>query len=290
MNTLGKLMALAVLIQSSTAVANGSQVVLGLDEAALRARIGIEDWPSPRLSASGVRYICSTAKNGHDRVWRVGVYPTIEIAKTQFQQQVTGYAARNVWPAGEPPIGDEMMWTQSTSGQASQILFRRKNVVILFGRRAAQTEVFAAARQMDQLIQTDRDIAPFGTATSLPKITGVGAPTRVTARDSVWEHHVRLQPEIEGLPSLDGLRVFVVRAGEVGVWNNLRPGTGEPVKKFLKPDPATGRRRYVDAVEDQRLMMRTPVEPGTYTYKLVVQTEGNLILTKEFEIEVVAAE
>jgi hypothetical protein len=184
-------------------------------------------------------------------------------------------------PADVP--GDDFAWWRSVTGKASFVI-RRANIVWFFSPERPADEGLALARQIDGLIRDDRKIAPRGTWIEVPEIVSPGAP------DSAAKGaRVSLAPEFRQLGDRAALRIVVTRGTRYGSLTETRlDGKSLPQIHIRGPraDSLMDVVRDRTPDEDGRFILRIPNEVGQLKLTMIVATPDNVIVTKDFTINV----
>jgi hypothetical protein len=153
------------------------------------------------------------------------------------------------------------------------------------------------------LICDDRQIAPLGRFDPPPEIVSVGIPDTLPVglrvpfgpssfRDVPEESRYRFTPEFRGLGDPARLRVGIYDESRTyELRNEVTPdGRSRPRIDVTVPTPfppplnfAVGSRER-SPEEDGRFMLTLPLRPGRAKLRMVVVTDDNLIVSKDFEV------
>lgn len=214
---------------------------------------------------------------------RLAVFPSRALAERELETARRWVPAPAHAPGPFSEVGDtRYVWSFANDGT---INFLRDNVNVMLNWSGARDEALALARRIDQLIQTDRNIAPRGRFTEAPEIVSVGAPERIVRGATV-----RLTPVFRGLGPVENLRILVhgLHGGQVG--SAVTPEGKSQPDKLVRG----GRGGVMDIVvertaqEDGRFELGAPAQAalGPQRAIMVVATPDNLIVTKEFTIAI----
>ena len=241
----------------------------------------------------------------------VEVFATSQGAMRRFREYASKTMVGTSWPTGEAPIGDECVHTAGTDPApvSGALLVRRENVVFRIAWAGPWEEVVALARDVDSLLQSDREVAPLGTFDPPPRIVETGIPQTLRVRDKIRHEYltrsgrftlppfdfVRFAPRIEGMGPMERLRIWV-----------RITGTGQDIQKVIGRNqvrqdgkslphvyvPVSHTRAQVRAKtpsRDGRFILRVsvPDEPVTCKLTMTVVNDDNLVVTKEETIQIV---
>lgn len=218
---------------------------------------------------------------------------------------------REIAPAEPPsgdPIGDEFYWWPSRPGAprpSTSVVFRRRNMVVDFAREGTADAALAVARQIDALIRDDRAIAPLGTFDPPPEIVDAGLPARLPVRPTERRllnqqpvpfgeparAIVRINPQFRGLGPPEGLRLHV----DIEGFGSNQVGPDGRSRDLVDVPDGSGRvsnLREKSAEHDGRFLLelrRLPSQPTTRKVRVTAANADNVIVTREFEVELVPA-
>ncbi len=212
-----------------------------------------------------------------------GVFASVSDARAAVKRMDGMYA---VPPSSQPADapGDELIW-RCGSSSASAIL-RRANVVFRLYRVGACEDALALARQIDERVRNDRNIAPLGAFSEPPSIDIQNPPTTLIRGSG----RATLQVSFRGMG--DPARVRFVILGDPGDSSgesiNEIDTQGRPRGKIVVPD-GKGGEALVGAPTDGRFLFRVPRELGPKKLTLVAANDDNVIVTKTIDVNVVSA-
>lgn len=106
-------------------------------------------------------------------------------------------------------LGDER-WFWVHQGKWRATAFRRGNIAVYLNGTADFDKALALAREIDNLIQTDREVAPLGQFAQQPQFVTLGAPSELKS-GKFYE----TQPVVHGVGPAEKLQIRVERGGEV---------------------------------------------------------------------------
>jgi hypothetical protein len=106
-------------------------------------------------------------------------------------------------------LGDER-WFWVREDRCSATAFRRGNVTVALYGATEFDKALALAREIDNLIQSDRDVAPLGQFAEQPQFVTLGAPAQLKAEKSY-----EAEPIVRGLGPPEKIQIRVEHGGEV---------------------------------------------------------------------------
>lgn len=217
-------------------------------------------------------------REGKPQVNSITLAAHVSVAEAKITFHNLRYRTLSVGPrendSRAPDIGDERcIWEDEKYGWRA-IALRRGNVTIFINGTGKLDDALDLARQMDKLIQNDRDVAPLGQFSEPPEILSLGflsptsQPMQMTETFQADQSYQAI-PEYRGL----GPREKVM----------FRVETGETLSK----------------VEDGKFFVRTPPklvpgpdgklieESGVVRVRVVAANADNVFVAREFDLNVV---
>lgn len=298
---------LSILMLSAVAsVGLADEVYTGIKHEPLSAALGVQIkehhigeleflWPN----ALGIRHLT------------LNVFPTEEAAREWFRLWFRRVSVGPSRPPDGQAIGDEFLWWRGMvdSDTVTGIQVRRRNVCFLFAGGSVGglqvNEAVQIARQIDALIRDDRAIAPLGTFDPPPEIVDAGLPAtlpvRPTERRLLNQQPVpfgeparaivRINPQFRGLGPPEGLRLHV----DIEGFGSNQVGPDGRSRDLVDVPDGSGRvsnLREKSAEHDGRFLLelrRLPSQPTTRKVRVTAANADNVIVTREFEVELVPA-
>ena len=151
-------------------------------------------------------------------------------------------------------------------------------------KRGEPEPVVSVARQIDALIRDDWQIAPQGSFAETPEIASVGAPESVRKGA-----RIKIMPEFRGVGDRAKLRVAVVGQDSFSSLTETTPeGKSRPqaVVRGSRADGLDDKVRERTPAEDGRFILHIPDKVGPVKLTMIVATPDNVIVTKEFTVNV----
>lgn len=180
-----------------------------------------------------------------------------------------------------------MWWTRDSR---ASVILRRDNLVIAYSKSDASAAL-ALARRIDQLVRTDRQIAPRGVADEFPEITALGIPDSLTTpcgrtrtatqpSDAPSRSRIQIAPSFFGLGDAADLRIRIVEDGKHDTLNETtQDGRSQDRIVVMNADGRrTSRPRRAD--EDGRFQFNVPLPAGPTVLRMIVATPSNMIVTR----------
>jgi hypothetical protein len=150
--------------------------------------------------------------------------------------------------------------------------------------RGQAADVLSFVRQLDALICSDPQVGRRGGFEVKPEILSAGVPE--SARKG---SRIKITPEFRGLGDRAALRVAVVAPDSFSSLTETTPaGTSRPqaVVRGSRPDGLDDQVRDRAPEEDGRFILHIPDKVGPLKLTMIVATPDNVIVTKEFTVNV----
>lgn len=242
---------------AAPSVGDEPQVYTDIKHEALFSALGIRverAWGVGR-EAGGLEYnVDSAGLPVQAHSFRLAVHPSRQAAEVVAGRYIRLTPRGPTESSQFAQVGDlRYAWTSPGGGR---LLFLRDNVTIEFLWRGADADALALARQIDQLIQTDRTIAPRGTFPQVPEILSTGVPSTIAKNSSA-----EVRPEVRGF--------------------------GDPQKTTVKVFDAGQPLILAQGKAQENLMLHAPadVHPvGSVRLLMVAANEDNVFVAKEFTV------
>ncbi len=209
----------------------------------------------------GVPYRVSSAPSpARVRSFHVAVHASREMAEARFARVKW---SRSVSPYADPRLADvgdaRLVWgTRDRDEGSGTCVFLRENILIGFGWAGEVAQLAAFARQVDQLIQTDREIAPRGRFVEIPEIVSSDLPTSVARAASLT-----IEPQLRGLGPAAATAVAVYDEGAMQRLSEIKRGPRTSVH-----------------------MKQAGTQTGEQRLLVIAANEDNVFVAKEFVVQV----
>jgi hypothetical protein len=250
----------AVVAAAVPAAADEPQLYTALKHETLFAALNVtpEGPPSVWYPGAGVAHrVNSSALAVRIKSFNLAVHPSRASAEEASARLRDTAEVGPRATARFPDLGDaRYVWERGSA--AGDVTFLRQNISVRFAWSGTLEDGMALARRIDQLIQTDRAIAPRGTFAQTPEIVSTSAPATIAKRGTA-----SIRPDVRGLGAPQKTMVKVV---DVGQGNELARGKAGETLTLRAP-------RDVYGTKPVRLLM-------------VAASEDNVFVAKEFTIEV----
>ena len=274
--------------------ADEGEVYTALKQDVLFARASLK--PSTRVpgapgsgpGSAGMVYDVDTSTPGlRINSFQIGVHASRTAAEQAAERMVQSMSMGEDVYVNQPgpygDIGDERhVW--NGRGEGGSLVFLRQNIFVDFCWAGESARALALARRIDELIRTDRAVAPRGTFAPTPEIVAPGVPEQASRKA-----RLTITPEFRGLGERAELRIAVMaRDGFSSLTETTREGKSPPdiVVRGPRADSLsdTVRKRRPD--EDGRFIMHIPDKAGPAKLTMIVATPDNVFVTKEFTVNV----
>ena len=282
-----------VLVSGAPALADEGEVYTALKQGVLFARAGLRmSEKEPRIGGpapGGMSYHVETdVPQLKINLFGVGVHTSRaaaeEVAKGMIRSMSMGEDVYVNQPGPYGDIGDERhVWTGGGDGGGS-LVFLRQNISVVFSWSGENARALALARRIDELIRTDREVAPRGAFAPTPEIVAPGVSAQASKKA-----RLTITPEFRGLGERADLRITVLAPDRLSkVSETTMDGRSPPdiVVRGPRADSLsdTVRKRRPD--EAGRFIVHIPDKVGPAKLTMIVATPDNVIVTKEFTVNV----
>ena len=279
------------------AIARGedTEVFTAVRQDILFARVGFcISEKEPRIAgpgATGMAYhMAASAEGLRIHSLQIAVHASRAAAETAVRAVVQSMSIGPDHYQRDPytDIGDaRYVWTGGGEGGGT-IVFLRQNITVAFPWAGKNDGALALARRIDEVIRSDRDVAPRGKLAATPEIVSTGVPERVRKGA-----RIQITPEFRGLGDRANLRIAVLAPDSYSsLTETTLDGRSSPEISYRGPRPGPPGGGETDLVrprqpdEDGRFILRIPDKSGPVKLTMIVATPDNVIVTKEFTVNV----
>jgi len=255
-------------------------------------RAGLKLWEKePRIGGpgeTGIAYHMAASAGGlWVRSLQIAVFTSRAAAEDVAERMVRSMSMGEDVYVNQPgpygDIGDERhVW--NGRGEGGSLVFLRQNISVVFSWAGESARALALARRIDELIRTDREVAPRGRFAPTPEIVTIGVPAQAAKKA-----RLTITPEFRGLGERADLRITILAPDRNSkVSETTMEGRSPPdiVIRGPRADSLsdTVRKRRPD--EDGRFILHIPDKVGPAKLTMIVATADNVIVTKEFTVNV----
>jgi hypothetical protein len=242
-----------------------NELFTGLKGHELLEKADLRSLHRPAVTSGGVQFgMISGQRKPEITSVVLAVHGSVDEAKRTLQYlRRTSSAAR---PRADDPsaadLGDERYsWRAADTWRA--FAFRRRNVTVFLSGVGKVDDALQLGRQIDKLIQNNREIAPLGHFAETPQFVGLGLPQTVDA-DKPYD----ASPDVRGLGPLEKVLLLVEHGGPI---SDMRDG-----KLFVRCPPklVEGDGKFIE-------------QSGVVRVRAVAANEDCVFVVREFDIDVV---
>jgi hypothetical protein len=238
------------------AVADGPDVYTAIKQEALFTilNIRLERIAGVSYPGVGVAYIVDSSSLGvRIKSVNLAVHPSREAAEEAVRRYCRSSQVGPRLSSHFATVGD-MRFAWDRGAEAGAIIFLRENASVAFFWTGTKDNALAVAHRIDELIQTDRTVAPRGGFAQVPEIPSTGAPNTIDAGA-----RVTIQPDVIGFGDPAKTRIRVLNGGLV----------------------------VSETDESRRLCLRPhSLRPGPVRLIMVASNEDNVVVAREFTVQV----